>query len=277
MVEGPKGTIFMGTRQLGRVYAITNKDGKREVKTLLQGLTQPNGLAIKDGALYVLAINKVFRYDNIEDKLDNPGHGRRADRQVQPAGHDPSQLEVRGLRARRQALHSGRRQLQHLRDQQRHPRPDPPLQRGRLRHGDRGARRAQHGRLRLASGDQGTVVHRQRPRLGRQRRTGGRAERDRQGQGGRLLRLPVLPRQRHRRSGRQDSESLRRRDVAGRVDRTAFRGPGHQVLHRQHVPQELSERRVHRAARLLEPGAEVRLRRGRWRGPRAARPRSSRS
>ena len=63
----------MGTRQLGRVYAIVDKDGKREVKTLLQGLTQPNGLAVKDGALYVFAINKVYRYDNIEDKLDNPG------------------------------------------------------------------------------------------------------------------------------------------------------------------------------------------------------------
>jgi glucose/arabinose dehydrogenase len=75
MVEGPKGTIFMGTRQLGRVYAITNTGGKREVKTVLQGLTQPNGLAIKDGALYVLAINKVFRYDNIEDKLNDPGPG----------------------------------------------------------------------------------------------------------------------------------------------------------------------------------------------------------
>ena len=75
MVEDPKGTLFMGTRQLGRVYAITNKDGKREVKTLLQGLTQPNGLAVKDGALYVLAINKVFRYDNIEDNLDKPGDG----------------------------------------------------------------------------------------------------------------------------------------------------------------------------------------------------------
>ena len=75
MVEGPKGTIFMGTRQLGRVYAIVNKDGKREVKTLLQGLTQPNGLVIKDGALYVFAINKVYRYDNIEDKIDNPGQG----------------------------------------------------------------------------------------------------------------------------------------------------------------------------------------------------------
>jgi glucose/arabinose dehydrogenase len=73
MVMGPKGTIFMGTRQLGRVYAVGEKDGKRETKVLLQGLTQPNGLAVKDGALYVLAINKVTRYDNIEDKLDNPG------------------------------------------------------------------------------------------------------------------------------------------------------------------------------------------------------------
>lgn len=72
MVMGPKGTIFMGTRQLGRVYAIADKNGKREVKTLLSGLTQPNGLAIKDGALYVFAINKVLRYDNIEDN-DNPG------------------------------------------------------------------------------------------------------------------------------------------------------------------------------------------------------------
>ena len=73
MVMGPKGTIFMGTRLIGRVYAITEKDGKREVKTIIQGLTQPNGLAFKDGALYVLAIHRVLRYDNIEDKLDNVG------------------------------------------------------------------------------------------------------------------------------------------------------------------------------------------------------------
>ena len=75
MVFGPKGTMFMGTRALGRVYAVTNNNGKREVKVLLQGLTQPNGLEVKDGALYVFAINKVFRFDNIEDKLDNPGTG----------------------------------------------------------------------------------------------------------------------------------------------------------------------------------------------------------
>jgi len=74
MVMGTKGTLFMGTRIIGRVYAITEKDGKREVKTLLTGLTQPNGLAFKDGSLYVFAIHRVLRYDNIEDKLDNPGN-----------------------------------------------------------------------------------------------------------------------------------------------------------------------------------------------------------
>ena len=46
---------------------------------------------------------------------------------------------------------------------------------------------------------------------------------------------------------------------AGGADRTAFRRPRHQVLHRRHVPEAVQERRVHRAARLLEPRAEVRL------------------
>jgi glucose/arabinose dehydrogenase len=72
MVMGDKGTMFMGTRIIGRVYAITDKGGKREVKVLLQGLTQPNGLAFDKGSLYVFAINRVFRYDNIEDHLDKP-------------------------------------------------------------------------------------------------------------------------------------------------------------------------------------------------------------
>jgi glucose/arabinose dehydrogenase len=73
MVMGAKGTLFMGTRVIGRVYAITEQGGKREAKVLLQGLTQPNGLAFHNGSLYVFAINRVLRYDNIEDKLDNPG------------------------------------------------------------------------------------------------------------------------------------------------------------------------------------------------------------
>lgn len=70
MVRGDKGTIFMGSRVIGRVYAIVEKDGKRDVKVLLQGLTQPNGLAFRDGSLYVFAINRVLRYDKIEENLE---------------------------------------------------------------------------------------------------------------------------------------------------------------------------------------------------------------
>lgn len=70
MVQGAKGTIFVGSRTIGRLYAVTQKDGKTETRTLAQGLTSPNGLAFRDGSLYVFAINKVFRYDNIEDNLD---------------------------------------------------------------------------------------------------------------------------------------------------------------------------------------------------------------
>jgi glucose/arabinose dehydrogenase len=73
MVRGPRGTMFVGSRAIGRVYAITDTGGRREVRTIIQGLTQPNGLAMRDGALYVFAINQVFRYDNAEDRLANLG------------------------------------------------------------------------------------------------------------------------------------------------------------------------------------------------------------
>ena len=70
IIQGPKGTYFVGTRTIGRVYAVIDKGGTREQRTIIQGLTQPNGLLMLDGALYVFAINKVLRYDGIEDKLD---------------------------------------------------------------------------------------------------------------------------------------------------------------------------------------------------------------
>ena len=67
---GDKGTLFVGSFGATNVYAVTEKDGKREVKTILKGLTMPTGLAFKDGALYVVAIDKLLRYDNAEDNLD---------------------------------------------------------------------------------------------------------------------------------------------------------------------------------------------------------------
>ena len=72
MAEGPNGTIFVGTRAIGRVYAVTrNPDGTTRTRTIAQGLTQPNGLVVIGNSLYVLAVNRVLRYDNIEANLDN--------------------------------------------------------------------------------------------------------------------------------------------------------------------------------------------------------------
>lgn len=65
MARGDDGTIYMGTRVIGRVYAVRDEGGRRTVRTVAQGLTQPNGVAFRDGALYVTAINRVLRYDGI--------------------------------------------------------------------------------------------------------------------------------------------------------------------------------------------------------------------
>src|SRR5262249_19834015 len=54
MAWGDKGTLFVGTFDLGNIYAITDKGGKREVKTVIKGLKMPTGLAFQDGALYVV-------------------------------------------------------------------------------------------------------------------------------------------------------------------------------------------------------------------------------
>ena len=69
---GDKGTVFVGTRLVGNVYAIANKDGKRSVKTLASGLHRPNGVAFKDGTLYIAELSKVSRVDKVEDNLDSP-------------------------------------------------------------------------------------------------------------------------------------------------------------------------------------------------------------
>ena len=72
MTLGDKGTVFVGNRNLSNVYAIVDKGGKREVKTVLKGLTSPNGVVFDKGTLYVAERHRITRYDGIEDRLDNP-------------------------------------------------------------------------------------------------------------------------------------------------------------------------------------------------------------
>ncbi|TXN40560.1 sorbosone dehydrogenase family protein [Methylobacterium sp. WL30] len=72
MQLGDKGTLFVGTRIAGRVYAVTDRDGKREVKIIAKGLHRPNGVAFHDGTLYVAEISKISKFPDIEANLDHP-------------------------------------------------------------------------------------------------------------------------------------------------------------------------------------------------------------
>ena len=72
MTDSPNGTIYVGTRFPGNVYAVVTKDGKREVKIIAKGLHRPNGVVFANGSLYVAELSRIIRYDNIEKNLDNP-------------------------------------------------------------------------------------------------------------------------------------------------------------------------------------------------------------
>jgi glucose/arabinose dehydrogenase len=57
--------VYVGTRVIGRVYEVSDEGGKRSVRVLVDKLTQPAGVAFKDGSLYVFAIDKVLKFDNV--------------------------------------------------------------------------------------------------------------------------------------------------------------------------------------------------------------------
>src|SRR5712691_6539477 len=86
LARGEKGTVFVSNRLSKNVYAVVDRGGTREVKTILKGLNAPNGIAFARGTLYVAERDKITRYDGIEGKLDNPGEGK-----VVVDGLDPSQ------------------------------------------------------------------------------------------------------------------------------------------------------------------------------------------
>jgi len=73
MRQGDKGTVFVSSLFVaGKIYAVTDKGGKREVKTIAENLMLPNGIEFHKGALYVATPKEILRFDNIEEHLDNP-------------------------------------------------------------------------------------------------------------------------------------------------------------------------------------------------------------
>ncbi len=72
MTLGPDGVLFVGTTA-DRVYAVRYR-GERatSVATVASGLNMPNGVAFRDGALYVGEVSRILRFDDIVAKLDSP-------------------------------------------------------------------------------------------------------------------------------------------------------------------------------------------------------------
>lgn len=72
---GDNGTVFVGSRKEGKVYALVDhdNDGKADKQYLIdKDLNMPSGVAFKNGSLYVAAVDRVLRYDKIEKQLAKP-------------------------------------------------------------------------------------------------------------------------------------------------------------------------------------------------------------
>jgi len=76
MAISPSGIIFVGNRNEDKVYAVkdTDGDGKADKKWIVaSGLNMPNGVAFRNGDLYVAEVSRILKFSDIENKLDNPG------------------------------------------------------------------------------------------------------------------------------------------------------------------------------------------------------------
>jgi glucose/arabinose dehydrogenase len=76
MTFGTNGTLFVGSLE-GNVYAVTTEDDgarppKTRVRKIASDLRQPVGVAFRGGALYVSAVSRILRFDDIEARLDRP-------------------------------------------------------------------------------------------------------------------------------------------------------------------------------------------------------------
>ena len=72
MALGPPGVVFVGSNAAGKVYAVVDRDGgNRTVHVVASGLNMPSGVAFRDGALYVAAVNRILRY---RDVARDPAH-----------------------------------------------------------------------------------------------------------------------------------------------------------------------------------------------------------
>jgi glucose/arabinose dehydrogenase len=75
MALSPSGVVYVGNKDKDKVYAVKDTDGdfKADKKWVLAtGLNMPNGVAFKDGDLYIAEVSKISKISDVESKLANP-------------------------------------------------------------------------------------------------------------------------------------------------------------------------------------------------------------
>ncbi|MDQ3017756.1 MAG: PQQ-dependent sugar dehydrogenase, partial [Bacteroidota bacterium] len=76
LAMSPTGRLFVSSKEAGNVYVVedANKDYTSDNKWTIvsSGMKQPNGVALKDGDLYVAEISKIWKFPQIESNLDKP-------------------------------------------------------------------------------------------------------------------------------------------------------------------------------------------------------------
>ena len=75
LAKGEKGTVFVGNRNEDKVYAVVDKDKDGvadENHIIASGLRMPNGVAFRNGDLYVAEVGRILRFPNIENLLSDP-------------------------------------------------------------------------------------------------------------------------------------------------------------------------------------------------------------
>ena len=79
LARSENGTIFVGTRRAGKVYAVVDadKDNRAEkIHLIANDLFMPSGVAYLDGTLYVAEVDRILAFDNIDQQLNSSPNPR---------------------------------------------------------------------------------------------------------------------------------------------------------------------------------------------------------
>jgi glucose/arabinose dehydrogenase len=76
MALSPSGVLYVGNRDGKNVYAVKDTDGDYKADkrwVVATGLNMPNGVAFRDGTLYIAEVSRITKIEKVDSKLDNPG------------------------------------------------------------------------------------------------------------------------------------------------------------------------------------------------------------